>query len=231
MNEKLSGLLGIILLAILVYFNTVLYKVLGFIGIDINSISTFYLNIIILVFRLILSIVVFFIFKKDLKRPRSSNNVFKMIIILLVSVTLLSIIMYLLNFIIGFIADIFNVQLIDSAFYNIFDKSIDLNLIIKIISDYILIPFLYTTTIILSIDKLVRRNDIFILISGLTSGIAYAISLNGTLSFAIINSLSTIIIFSALAFIYKRFNSIWLVVFIYSFYLLTYNIILSVLGF
>ena len=101
---------------------------------------------------------------------------------------------------------------------------------IKIINDYIINPYLYCTIIILSADKLTRRTDTCIVLSGLLASIIYALSLSGTLGFVIINSLNMFLLFGILAFIYKKHFSIYFVITLYSFYLISNIFILNYIG-
>lgn len=231
MNEKLSGILGIILsIVIFVYFEIIFNKLLFLIGINLNNYSSFTLSVINLIIRLGICFLIYLIYKKDLRRNSSSNNIFKMLLYLLVGVVLLTIIMYLFNYIINYVCDIFKVDKISSNFYNIFDKKLNFNLIIKIVNDYIINPYLYVSIVLLSVDKLTRRTDTFIFYSGLVASIIYGLTLSGTVIYIILNSITTFILFSLLALCYKRIKSIWFIIFLYSLYLITYLIILNYLG-
>ena len=138
--------------------------------------------------------------------------------------------MYLFNYVVVFLGDILDIKVIDNGFYNIFNKTLDLNLIVKIFNDYIIMPFLNITTIMLGIEKLTKRNDLFITFSGLVASIVYAVTLEGTLGFVIINSLSIFTLYCILAFIFKKVNSIWFVILLYGFYLITNILIINNLG-
>ena len=231
MNKKLSGILSIIIsIVILVYFETFLYKVLGLLGINIYNYSLLIRTIINLVVKLVMCFIIYLLYKKDFKHSKSSTNIFKMILILLVSVICLTLIMYLFNYVVKYLGDIFDIKIIEDNFYNIFNKKIDFYLIVKIINDYFIIPYLYSTVILLGLNNLINRNDIFILLSGLLASLIYALSLSGTLIFVIINSLSMFLLFSILAFIYRKNNSIWFTILLYGFYLISNVIILNYLG-
>ena len=231
MNKKLSGILGIILsIIVLIYFETFIYKVLGLIGINVLNYSILIRTIINLIIKLSMCFIIYLIYKKDFRHSRSSENIFKMVTFLIVGVVALTIVMYLFNYVVKFLCNIFNVNMISRDFYNIFDKKLDFYLIVKIINDYIITPYLYSSTIILSMDKLTKRNDIFILFSGLLASIIYGLSLSGTLLFVILNSLSMFLLFGILAFIYRKNNSIWFIIVLYGLYLISDVIILNYLG-
>ena len=231
MNKKLSGIVGVILsILVLIYFESIIYKLIDIIGIKINDFSSIVVTIINLLVKIVMCFIIYLIYKKDFRKNRVSNNIFKMLLILVIGVVGLTVVMYGVNYVINYLASLFKVKIISSNFYNVFDKTLNINLILKIISDYIIVPYLYTSTVILGVDKLTRRNDTFIFFSGLLSGIIYALSLKGTLLFVIFNSLSIVILFSIFAFCYRKLNSIWFVIFLYSFYLITNVLILGYLG-
>ena len=231
MSKKFIKILkAIASIFLLIVFEIYFYKILSIIGININDYSNYTKSIIDLVAKLVLSIIIYFIYKKDFHNRRSSNNVFKMILILFISVIGLTFIMYLLSYVINYLGDLFKINFISHEYYNILDKKIDKDLLINLTSNYILTPFLYTSIIILGVDKLIRRNDIYILLSGILASIIYSFKLNGTLLYSIINSLDIFIIFILLSMFYKKFNSIWFTIFLYSLYLISNGIILNYLG-
>ena len=231
MNKKLSGIFSVLLsVLVLVFFESLVYKVFNIVGFNINNYSNLLVTIINLSIKIMMCIIIYFIYKRDFRRNRSSNNVFKMLLFLIIGVILLTFVMYLFNYVIKYIASMFKVDIINDTFYNIFDKKLDTNLILKIISDYVIIPFLYVSTVILSIDKLTRRKDTFMLFSGLLAGVIYALSLNGTLLFVTFNSLGIFILFCIFALCYRKINSIWFVIFLYSIYLISNVLILNYLG-
>ena len=232
MKMKLCGLIGIILsILVLIYFETTIYKLISIIGININNYSNIAKLSINIIIKLLMCFMIFLIYKKDFKsRKRSNDNLLKVLLQFIVILISVVIGMYLFNYVINFLGDIFNINVLKHEFYNIFNKKLDIYLIIKIISDYIIIPFLYCSVIILSIDKLFKRNNTCILLTGVLASIVNAISLSGTLGFVIINSLYTFLLFSILMFIYKKHYNIYFIISLYSFYLISSNFIISYLG-
>ncbi len=231
MNKKLSGIIGIILSVILlVYFETYAYRLLSLIHFNINNYSNVVRMIIDIVIKLVMCFIIFILYKKDFKRSKRDSNIFKSILIMIISLIGLVFVMYLFNYVINYLGDIFKVKIIHNSFYNIFDKRLDIYLIIKIIKDYIITPFLYCSIIFLSIDKLTRRDDTFTLLSGLLASICYALTLRGTVIYIIINSLSTFLLFSLLAILYKKNNSIWFSIILYGLYLISSGVIIKYIG-
>ena len=100
----------------------------------------------------------------------------------------------------------------------------------KIIKDYIITPFIYCSIILLSVDKICRRNDTFILLSGLLASICHALTLSGTLTYVIINSLNTFLIFVILSIMYRKSNNIWFSIILYGLYLMSNLLILKYIG-
>ena len=125
MNKKLSGIVGIILsVVVLVYLETFIYKVLVLIDINISNYSIIVRTIIDLLIKVLICIMIYFIYKKDFNHIRNRDNIFKTSIILIVSVIILTIIMYLFNYVISYLCSIFKIEMIDREFYNIFDSKL-----------------------------------------------------------------------------------------------------------
>jgi len=231
MNKKLVGIIGTLLsIIILIYFESTMYKIINIVGIDLNSFSTLVNIIVNLVIKVLMCLLIYFIYKKDLKKRYSNNNLIRDGLFLVIYLICLVIIMYIFRYVISFLGDIFDISIIKEEYYNIFNKTLDVSLVIKIISDYLIIPFLYCSIILLGCNKLCKHNNTFILFSGIISSIVYAFSLSGTLGYVIINSLYIFVLFGILAFIYKRENSIWMSILLYGLYLISNNIIINYLG-
>lgn len=231
MNKKIYGIIGVLLgIILLVYFKSYMYKSLTILDININNYSNIVKLIIDLVIDLIMCFIIYFIYKKDFKKGRKTNNIFKSFLIMIVALISLIIIMYLFEYIIKYLCDIFKIKQVNNTFYNIFNKKMDSYLIIKIIKDYFIFPFISCSLILLSADKLCRRNDTFIFTSGLLALICSSLTLKGTLLFVIINSLSTFLLYSILAMTYKKCNSIWFSIILYGLYLATNPLILNFIG-
>ena len=128
--------------------------------------------------------VVYLLFKKDFRRNREMGNIFKNLLLFIVYLFVIVGILYLFKYVVNFIADIFDVKVT-----NIFKETFNFNLIVKIIIDYLIIPFLYCSIIMLSIDKLCRNDATFIILTGFLASIIHALTLSGTLGFVIVNSL------------------------------------------
>lgn len=231
MNKKLTGIIGTLLsIIILIYFESTMYKIINIVGIDLNSFSTLVNIIVNLVIKVLMCLLIYFIYKKDLKKRYSNNNLIRDGLFLVIYLICLVLIMYIFRYVISFIGDIFDISIIKEEYYNIFNKTLNVSLVIKIISDYLIIPFLYCSIILLGCNKLCKHNNTFILFSGLIASIVYAFTISGTLGYVIINSLYMFVLFGILAFIYKRENSIWMSILLYGLYLISNNIIINYLG-
>lgn len=231
MSKKLISIFGTLLsIIILLYFESTIYKIITVIGIDLNTFSSIVNLIVNLVIKVIMCMIIYFIYKKDFRKRYSNNNLIRNGLFLVIYLICLVLLMYIFRYIIGFIGDIFDINIIKEEYYNIFNKTLDVSLVIKIIIDYLITPFLYCSVVLLACNKLFRHNNTFILFSGIVGSIIYAFTLSGTLGFVILNSLYTFILFSILAFIYKRENSIWMSILLYGLYLISNNIIINYLG-
>ncbi len=231
MNKKLSGILGIILsIIILVYFEPFVYKILGLLELNIGNYPATTQAIINILIKLAMCFVVYLLFKKDFRKRNGLGNIFKSLLMFIVYLLVLIVSIYLFGYVIRFIADIFDVSVLSRSYYDIFKDTLNFNLIVKIIIDYMIEPFLYCSIIMLSIDKLCKRNSTFIILTGLLAGIINALSIGGTLAYAIVNSLTTFLLFSLLAFTYKKENNIWFVIILYGIYLISNVFIFNYLG-
>ena len=231
MNKKLVGIVGIALsILLLVYFEGFVYKIFNFIGFNITNYSNTVQILINLGIKLLMCVCVYLLFKKDFRSRRGRTGTFKTLLVFIVSLVALVMGMYLFEYVVRFIGDIFNVDVLNRDFYNIFNKKLNIELIVKIITDYLFIPFLYCSLLILSIDKIFRREGVFIAICAILASIIHALSLSGTLGFIIINSMSTFILFGTFAFLYKKHYSIWFIILLYSKYLIGNGFIINYLG-
>ena len=232
MSRKLKGILGIIFsIIILIFTEGYIYQFISMLGINISSYSNIIQLIIHLVIKFVVCILISMIFKKELRKKKDSFNLIKSILVFAISLIALVLIMFVFNkYVVTFIGDIFNIGIRYDDFYNIFNKNINLELIIKIIKDYIMIPYLYCTVIILSSNKLCDRNNTFRLLSGLIALLVNALIIRGTVGYAIINSLSMFLMFYILAFLYRKENNIWFSIILYSLYLILNVFIMNYFG-
>ena len=231
MNKKLSGILGIVLsIVILVYFETFAYKLFDLVGINVLSFSSTIKIIIDIVIKLVMCFIIYIIYKRDFRSRRGNDNIVKTLLVFVVSLVSIVVGMYLFGYVVDFIGDIFDVTVLENNFYNIFDKNLNFELVVKIISDYIVIPYLYCSIIILSVDKFARRTDTCIILSGVLASVIHALTLSGTLGFVIVNSLSMFVLFGILAFIYRKRFSIYFIIALYSFYLISNVFVLNYIG-
>ena len=232
MNKKISGFIGILLsLLVLIFFEDYFYKFIGSIGINIQNININLQLIINFSVKLIMCFIIYFMYKGDFKKKHGKLNFFRNILVFSISLIVLTLIMYLFNkYIVSYLGELFNIKVIYSDFYNIFNKVINLELVLKIINDYIFIPYLYCSVIILTADKLCSRKETFLLLSGSIALIVNALILRGTVGFAIINSLSIFLMFSILAYLYRKENSIWFSIILYSLYLIFNVFIMNYFG-
>lgn len=231
MNKKLSGILGIVLsIVILVYFETFAYKLLDLVGINVLSFSSTIKIVIDIVIKLVMCFIIYIIYKRDFRSRRGNDNIVRTLFVFIVSLVSIVIGMYLFCYVVDFVGDIFDVAVLENNFYNIFDKNLNFELIVKIISDYIITPYLYCSIIILSVDKFARRTDTCIILSGVLASVIHALTLSGTLGFVIVNSLSVFVLFGILAFIYRKRFSIYFIIALYSFYLISNVFVLNYIG-
>lgn len=232
MKKMLLGFLCVCLsIIVLMYFESFLYEVLNLLKINIYNYSYTVQIIINLIIKLSMCFLIYYIYKKDFRsRRRTNDGLIKKLLVFCVSLICLVVGIYLFKYIVKFIADLFDVAIIENEFYNIFNKKLDFNLIVKIINDYIIVPYLWCSVVIFGTDKLIRHNNACIIFSGIVASIISAFSITGTLGFVIINSLPIFLLFAILMYIYKKNYSIYFIISLYSFYLISNVFILNYLG-
>ena len=232
MSRKLKAFIGIILsIIVLIFFEEYVYKFFYLIGVNISGLSYILQLIISFAIKLIMCFIIYLLFKKDFRKRKSTFNLIKDTFLFIILLIVITLVMYVFNrYIVTYIGDIFNVKVLGIDFYNIFNKTISLELILKIIINYIFNPFLYCTVIILNADKLCSRNDTFMLVSGLIALIVNCLIIRGTVGFAIINSLGMLLMFSILAYLKRKINNIWFVIILYSLYLVSSMFIINYFG-
>lgn len=232
MKKKLMGFFNVCLsVIVLICFESFLYESLKLLKINIYNYSYIIRVVINLIIKLIMCFLIYYIYKKDFRsRRRTNDGLIKNLLVFCISLVTLVISMYLFSYVVNFIGELFDIDIIENNFYNIFNKKLNFNLIVKIINDYIIIPYLWCSVVIFGTDKLIRHNNACIIFSGIVASIISAFTMNGTLGFIIMNSLPTFLLFAILMFIYKKNYSIYFITSLYSFYLISNVFILNYLG-
>lgn len=207
---------------ILLFSEEYFYKFLSLFKINISKTFTS------IILYIIISFFIYLIYKPELKsefkkfkRKLMSNMVYAFVAFLIIFVTML-----VSNYILSVIAKSFYISYNSIIFYNIFNKPFNLDLIIEILKNIILIPYLKVTIFDLGVNRLFSYSG-SILASGLAAALYNAYLIKGTIGYMIVNSSLTFILFMLLALIYRKNNNIVTSIVTYSIYMLLASVLYS----
>lgn len=207
---------------ILLFSEEYFYKFLSLFKINISKTFTS------IILYIIISFFIYLIYKPELKsefkkfkRKLMSNMVYAFVAFLIVFVTML-----VSNYILSVIAKSFYISYNSISFYNIFNKPFNLDLIIEILKNIILIPYLKVTIFDLGVNRLFSYSG-SIFASGLAAALYNAYLIKGTIGYMIVNSSLTFILFMLLALIYRKNNNIVTSIVTYSIYMLLASVLYS----
>lgn len=206
---------------ILLFSEEYFYKFLSLFKINISKTFTS------IILYIIISFFIYLIYKPELKsefkkfkRKFMSNMVYAFVAFLIIFVTML-----VSNYILSVIAKSFYISYNSISFYNIFNKPFNLDLIIEILKNIILIPYLKVTIFDLGVNRLFSYSG-SIFASGLAAALYNAYLIKGTIGYMIVNSSLTFILFMLLALIYRKNNNIVTSIVTYSIYMLLASVTL-----
>lgn len=207
---------------ILLFSEEYFYKFLSLFKINISK------TFISIILYIIVSFFIYLIYKPELKsefkkfkRKLMSNMVYAFVAFLIIFV-----IMLVSNYILSVIAKSFYISYNSISFYNIFNKPFNLDLIIEILKNIILIPYLKVTIFDLGVNRLFSYSG-SIFASGLAAALYNAYLIKGTIGYMIVNSSLTFILFMLLALIYRKNNNIVTSIVTYSIYMLLASVLYS----
>lgn len=207
---------------ILLFSEEYFYKFLSLFKINISKTFTS------IILYIIISFFIYLIYKPELKsefkkfkRKLMSNMVYAFVAFLIIFVTML-----VSNYILSVIAKSFYISYNSISFYNIFNKPFNLDLIIEILKNIILIPYLKVTIFDLGVNRLFSYSG-SIFASGLAAALYNAYLIKGTIGYMIVNSSLTFILFMLLALIYRKNNNIVTSIVTYSIYMILASVLYS----
>ena len=105
-------------------------------------------------------------------------------------------------------------------FTNYFDNHFNLSFALNFIIETIFMPFLLCVIFPLGFSNVIKKNGTATLLSGLTYGILYGISLNTSFEVALFASITPAIVIALLTYLYKTNQNIWSVIITYISYVL-----------
>ena len=219
MKNFLGNLIKLILsILILLFGEEYFYKFMDFLGINLSKISS---NIVSLIIYILIAVCIFIVYKDELqsafikyKSKFGSNFLYTVI-----SFIVLFIAIMISNYITKYVASLLDVHYNSLSFINIFNKSFDLDLVITIIKTIIIIPFIKVTIFVLGVNNLVNSKS-GVLLSGLVYALYVLYPFNGTILYMLVNCIIDFVLFSILAYIYKKNNNIAFSILTYILYVL-----------
>ena len=204
MKDFLVNLIKLILSVLVITFTEeYFYKLLDLLKLSINSKS---------IVSLIVYIIIFIIYKSEITaaftkyKHKLTTNIFYSIICFIV----LFIAMMIINYLVAALAKGFNITYEGLSFINIFDYQFSFDLIVMIIKNIIIGPFIKVVVFVLGINNMCsKKTGIFF--SGLLYSL-YAIYVmchfNASIGYVLVNMIPYYLLFNILSFIYKKNNNI-----------------------
>ncbi len=199
---------------IVVFIEEYFFKTLDFIGITLDN-NTF-IRVIIYLIEFVL---IFIIYNAEIKSAFSKyqSKLGSNLLYTLISYIVIFIAMMIANYIIKLVANNINMNYTGLNFINIFNESFDFNLIVKLMVDMIIIPFVKVTIFVLGVNNLICSKA-----GGIISGLSYAIYegllIGGEVGYVFINVIDEFILFVLLSFIYKKNSNIAFSIITFIFY-------------
>lgn len=226
MKNFFSNLIKLVLsIVILVFAEEYFFKLLGVFNINLNNNLYIYF-----ILNILVAICLYIIYKDDLKSGfnRFKHKTGKNLIYTLIAFFILFICLYITNYICITVGKSFHVTYHELTYLNIFNQTLNLNLIITIIESAIIIPFIKVTIFDLGVNNLFDYK-VGIVFSGLLAGCYNAYLIGGSISYMILNSIPVFILYTFLAFVYHKNNNIAFSIITYILYTLLAGTLVNII--
>ena len=233
MKDKIIYFLEFLVsLVILMFFQDYFINVLNNFGINLNQFSDLIISLIILGIQILLCIILYFIYKGNIKQNGHSfkNHLLKNLLYSLLILAVMTIVMSIANYFIKYIANMFKISIDNNINFNVLQKNLSISYVINLIRYAFLIPFSYATVYVLGVERLFRKSGVKIIMSGLIWSLINSLNYTPSLINMFFNSLSTFILGIFLAYIYSRNKNIWYPIVIYGLYLIFAPLLIGYLG-
>lgn len=193
-------------LILLLFTEEYFFKIMKYLHIDLSGVNTLLVSTIIYI---ILFAMIFIIYKGEIKSAfnRYNNHFGENILYTIISFVVLFIVMMILNYLCKIVGKSFHITYHELGFINIFNKKLSVNLILQIIRDIILKPFIKVTVFVLGVNEFTGGKEGTI-ISGLLYGIYMGYLMGGSISFIIVNVIPIVIMMMILSFINNKHGNI-----------------------
>jgi len=213
MKRALMGIIKLVLVVlIMLYAESYCFEFLAWLGINANSITPVWQEIIILLLYILILYAVFIIYRDDLENDfyRFRRNWFPNILMSIVFFAVITIVVWVVSYLCEVTATAFGTEFITLNYLNVFKQAVDLTTVIFIIKNVFILPFIYCTVYILGINEIFTDKKGAVFFSGLVGAIVAGLGINGDLLMIIFNVIPYFTLYFALAYIYRKNNSnIW----------------------
>lgn len=207
-------------LSILVFvlFHFFYWKVFSFVGLHFSGMMYEIMNFI---KYLLISVIVFFIYSGSIRtgKSRYKKAMLNNIIYSVACFVFLIVVTILLHNGLNYLSTSTGVT-VGYNFTNYFQSKFTLSFALNLIEECLFIPFLLCVIFAVGFSELFKSNGFASIMSGIAYGVVYALSLNATFKYALINSLTPAVIVCLLTYLYRTNNNIWSVIITYSIYVL-----------
>ena len=213
MKETVVGLIKLIAcILMLMYAETHYFAFLSHIGIDANNLTPLVRELFVLGLYALMMFIVYLMYQHHIKKDLSSykRRLFPNALMTVAYFAVLTILMWVVSYITGTVAESMDITYRGISFYSIFNQEFDFILLSFIIRRIILMPFMLAAVYVLGVYDLVNSKSSAIFLAGLLAAGITAIGMSGNVLTIFFNVIPYFAIFFALSYIYhKNHYNIW----------------------
>ncbi len=209
MKSSLSQLIKILLGILLInYGEKYFFSILPWIGINSSVLSNLTKEILTVVYYLIVLIIMLYLCREDLTDLRRfKRNFFPNTLMSIVFFVVLTLVIFVTNYIGEQIAATFEVNYTSVGTYNIFTKSISVYWVLQSLKNVLIIPITQVIVYVLGINNLIYSKKKAMLFSGLVAALIAGLQMSSSYIEIIINIIPYFAIYFALSYIYRKNNT------------------------
>lgn len=207
---KVSKLLISIL--VLMYAEIYYFDLLSLIGVNVSSLSNLMHEILVVILYLIILLFVYRMYYDEINSDfkRFKRRLFPNVLMTIVFFVILTMAVAVSEYVASLLAESFHEKYVNLIFSNIFNKTVNYELIFYIIKHIIIIPFVRTIVLVLGVNKFTKSKNRGVIISGLVASLVYMVNIKGSFLFILFTIIPTFVIYGVLTYIYRNnYNNIW----------------------
>ena len=213
MRKTLMGLFKMLLvLVIMLYAEQYCTAFLTWLGLDLKLLTPLWQEVIILIIYGLILACVYIFYRADLANDwsRFKRNWFPNLLMAIVFFAIITIVVWVVSYLSEVGANALKVKFMGLNHLNVFREPLSLQVVIFIIKNIIIIPFIYCTVYILGIYEIFKSEKMSVVGSGLIAAIVASLSIKGSLLMIAINVIPYFTLYFGLAYIYRKNNhNIW----------------------